>query len=134
MNIELLRHRGGNKSTLGLLGVDCDYRWYTLELPDKDNKKSVSCIPPGRYKLKYRKASESGKFKYDHIHVLGVPNRSYILFHVANYPHEIRGCIGVGLTQGKNFVGDSVKGFSNFMARVGNEIKKGNVYLNIKYL
>lgn len=73
----------------------------TLELPWRDNKTSVSCIPEGFYDVVPRK---SEKYK-DHLHVLDVEDRSLILFHWGNYvgtPNprtglpDIRGCILVG--------------------------------------
>lgn len=63
---------------------------FTLELPWKENRRSVSCIPEGIYELKPR---FSKKFKH-HLIVNDVVDRSYILFHPANDAQkELRGCI-----------------------------------------
>ena len=67
---------------------DCD----TLELPWKDNKNQVSCIPIGKYIVRKR---YSKKFKY-HLHVTDVENRSLILIHKGNFNTDILGCILVG--------------------------------------
>ena len=64
----------------------------TLELPYKDNERNISCIPEGKYKVVHRTSDKYGK----HFHILDVPNRSYILIHVANYVTQLRGCIAVG--------------------------------------
>lgn len=64
----------------------------TLELPDKDNQKRISCIPEGLYTVVKR---HSPKYK-DHFHILDVPNRDYILIHPANYVRQLLGCIAVG--------------------------------------
>lgn len=64
----------------------------TLELPWKDNKNKISCIPKGTYKVVRRNSAKYG----DHFHLLDVPKRSYILIHHANYHHDLLGCIGVG--------------------------------------
>jgi hypothetical protein len=62
----------------------------TIELPWKDNKTSVSCIPEGRYELVKR---YSEKYKW-HLLLKKVPNRSFILIHPANDAlKELRGCI-----------------------------------------
>ena len=82
---------------------------YTIELPWRNNEKSVSCIPEGRYFIRKR---YSQKFKW-HLEVVDVNNRSYILFHPANNAlQELNGCIapvtklsgpGLGLMSRKAF-------------------------------
>ncbi|WP_373399690.1 DUF5675 family protein [Algoriphagus halophilus] len=70
----------------------CIYECYTLELPWMDNQVGKSCIPPGEYRLAHRRSPKYG----DHIHVMEVPGRSYILIHPANFVTQLRGCIAVG--------------------------------------
>lgn len=91
--------------------LECDGKLIckTIELPWKNNERSVSCIPEGRYILQKR---YSLKYKW-HIHVTGVQNRSLILFHPANNAmKELNGCIapvtklsgpGLGLLYRKAF-------------------------------
>jgi hypothetical protein len=91
--------------------LECDGKLIckTIELPWKNNERSVSCIPEGRYILEKR---YSLKYKW-HIHVTGVQNRSLILFHPANNAmKELNGCIapvtklsgpGLGLLSRKAF-------------------------------
>lgn len=63
---------------------------YTIELPWRENKKRISCIPEGTYILRKR---YSEKFKW-HFVLLDVPNRSCILIHPANNAEkELQGCI-----------------------------------------
>ena len=81
----------------------------TIELPWRKNEKRVSCIPEGKYFIKKR---YSDKFKW-HIEVVGVENKSSILFHPANNAlQELNGCIapvtklsgpGLGLMSRKAF-------------------------------
>lgn len=62
----------------------------TIELPWKNNKRGISCIPTGRYRLQDRYSPHHG----NHIEVLNVPDRSFILFHPANDAcKELKGCI-----------------------------------------
>lgn len=62
----------------------------TVELPWKDNRPGISCIPEGRYGLRRR---YSPRFR-NHFEILGVPGRKYILFHAGNDAQkELRGCI-----------------------------------------
>lgn len=64
----------------------------TYELPYKDNKKNVSSIPLGRYKVKIRFSPTNGRvFELDN-----VDNRSYIQIHVGNDYNDTKGCILVG--------------------------------------
>lgn len=67
-----------------------------LELPWRDNERSVSCIPEGQYDVRKRKAHESGSRTYDHFLVKDVPNRSYILWHSGNYNWDVQGCLLMG--------------------------------------
>lgn len=70
------------------------YEIRTLELPNKQNQKRISCIPCGEYEVIKR---YSEKYK-NHFHILNVPNRDYILIHNANFFWQLKGCIAVGLS------------------------------------
>ena len=62
----------------------------TIELPWRNNKARVSCIPEGKYKIRKR---FSAKFKW-HLELINVKNRKYILLHPANNAlKELNGCI-----------------------------------------
>jgi hypothetical protein len=82
------------KQTIGELLIDGTEFCKTLELKWLDNTRNKSCIPEGTYKVVKRLAHE--KRKYNHFHVLNVPDRSYILIHTGNYSRQILGCILVG--------------------------------------
>ena len=66
----------------------------TLERPWKNNKAWESSIPFGMYSLS--RLDKSKAFNYPHYLLEDVPNRTFIKIHVANYPSELSGCIGVG--------------------------------------
>ena len=73
------------------------FEFKTLELPWKQNAKYVSCIPPGIvYNCVKRSGKDSGHFTYDHIHLTNTPDRSYVLWHRANFVSELLGCTAVG--------------------------------------
>ena len=76
------------------------HKFYTIELPWLDNKPFESCIPTGEYSLKWK---ESPKFGWCY-EVENVTKRTDILIHVANYPSDVQGCIGVGM----DLMGDRV--------------------------
>lgn len=73
-------------------GNGIEFSCDTLELPWKDNKNSISCVPTGEYKVKKRYSPKFG----NHFHLTNVKDRSYILIHKGNYHTDIRGCILVG--------------------------------------
>src|SRR5690606_5207068 len=62
----------------------------TIELPWRNNRRWVSCIPEGRYRLFRRQHHKHG----DQLAVANVPGRSAILIHPANFAiSELQGCI-----------------------------------------
>jgi len=64
----------------------------TLELPWRDNERSLSCIPVGVYDcVKY----DGSRFR-DVFYVRDVPGRSGILIHAGNSLDDTSGCILVG--------------------------------------
>jgi hypothetical protein len=67
------------------------FDFHTLELPNLDNQRRVSCIPEGTYIV--QKMLPTNKRPYDYFHVMDVPGRDAILFHPGNYTRKILGCI-----------------------------------------
>ena len=89
------------------------FKCRTLELPDRNNERNISCIPDGFYDVVPRQSPKYG----NHLHVTGVEGRSLILFHWGNYagsPNpktglpDIRGCILVGKDH-VDITGDGIK-------------------------
>ena len=70
------------------------------------------------YEVKKRH-TEKSKYKYEHLHILDVPDRELILMHIGNYPKNSKGCILLGNTRALNFVGDSRKAFYKLMYDLG---------------
>ena len=78
-------------------GVVGSIRWgdksaYTLEPAWRDNEPYKSCIPDGVFRCR----KFSGARWPDTYQICDVPGRSAILFHPANWPHELQGCIALG--------------------------------------
>lgn len=117
-NLLLIRDTFTDKSTLGKLYLNGEFYGHTLELAWKDNQKRASCIPKGVYEVKKRH-TEKSKYKYEHLHILDVPDRELILMHIGNYPKNSKGCILVGNTRALNFVGESRKAFYKLMYDLG---------------
>ena len=77
--------------TVGMLNYE-DFRCFTLELPYKDNRTDISCIPPGLYRGSKSVSPRHGSC----IAINGVLGRTHIKIHVGNYTSQILGCILVG--------------------------------------
>ncbi len=73
-------------------GSDVIFECVTLELPWKLNKKYVSCIPEGNYKVM---KVFSAKFN-DCFYLRDVPDRTGVLIHAGNFTRDTEGCILVG--------------------------------------
>lgn len=90
--IELQRFCYHPEGTLGVIKLGSQV-FYTIERPWLKNAVNVSCVPVGSYDLRWR---ESPRFGWTW-ELQEVPDRSYILIHVANFPSDIEGCIGLGM-------------------------------------
>ena len=72
------------------------FEFKTLELPNLNNQRRISCIPEGEYLV--IKKPPTSKRPYEYFHVTEVPGRDAILFHPGNYTRQILGCILPGET------------------------------------
>lgn len=89
--MDLILYRAYYKEgTNGTLFCSDTFLCHTIELPWKNNKRNLSCIPEGSYEIVTR---YSKRFQ-NHLLVKGVKNRRLILFHPANNAlKELEGCI-----------------------------------------
>lgn len=94
MNINLDRFVETSHGVFGTMRVN-GMSFYTVEEQNLQNQRSISCIPAGTYVCK---RSRYHKGDYDTFEITNVPNRSRILFHVANTEEDVEGCVGVGLS------------------------------------
>jgi len=92
--------RGESPTENGRPSMRWSYDCRALELPYRDNKKGVSCLPAGDYVAEI--VHSSPQFNYPHIWVHDTDSiyaagvRKGVKIHVANYVRELRGCIAVG--------------------------------------
>jgi hypothetical protein len=116
-NLKLTRFLYDSLGTVGRLTLPDGTTLYTVERPWLDNAPSISCIPEGLYVLRPRHFFRGG---YDTFEITEVPGRTHILFHVANRPHEVEGCSGLGTTWGCDtggpYVVSSKEAFGKFFA------------------
>lgn len=78
------------EGTNGTLFSSDRFLCFTIELPWRDNKRNISCIPEGVYEIIPR---FSKRFEH-HLILKNVKGRSFILFHPANdAKKDLEGCI-----------------------------------------
>ena len=116
MEIILERYKSGNLSTNSKLdvvnGVVSIYSCFALELPWKENKPQISCVPAATYPISIYQSPTKGEVLLLH----DVPGRSYIEIHVANKPSELLGCIAPGTEfAAEDFISNSRKAFNEIM-------------------
>ena len=89
MELHLKRtyHSNGTNGVISYAGTKiCE----CIELPWRNNKRMISCIPEGRYRLIKRMHYRWG----EQLAVVNVPGREAILFHPGNNAlNELQGCI-----------------------------------------
>lgn len=71
----------------------------TLELPWRDNRVAISCIPEGDYRITM---AYSARYSRAMPRLLGVPGREGILVHAGNNRTDTEGCILVGMARGED--------------------------------
>ena len=98
----LLRTETGDQGTFGKITTDSGFMCYSGELPWRNNEPEKSCIPEGKYRCNWRFSPKHGLC----YHVEGVPGRSNVEIHSANWMGdkaqglkcELLGCIAPGVS------------------------------------
>ena len=128
INLLILRDAFTSESTLGVLFINGERFCDTLELPYRDNQRSVSCIPTGEYKVRMRYPRESATREYLHLLIQEVKDRQFILFHRGNSAKDTRGCVLVGQSRKQDFVGNSTLAMDLLMKEI---INLGGTNINL---
>jgi hypothetical protein len=128
INCNLIREFSNDYGTFGHIEID-GHIWATGELPWRDNKNGISCIPTGTYKVAWLKSPTKG-WCY---HILNVQGRDGILIHKGNYcgdinkgyKSDIKGCILLGLgfktVRDQTVVADSAAAIKKFIEYTKND-------------
>lgn len=120
--VHLQRVCSSDKGTYGVLSLDGQPLCVTLELPNKGNKKDISCIPCGSYKCKKGKSPSKNKQLDGQVFkVSGVQGRENILIHIGNYLKDTLGCILVGTFFDKNMITGSAEAMRKLLAELPEE-------------
>lgn len=120
MNIRVDRDTTTDKSVTGTVYLDGQQMFWSLE--------PLNCIPAGTYKVVTYPSPHFGRLMPL---LVDVPGRSTIEIHWLNYPDESRGCIGLGLTRGKDFIGESRMAFDDFWAQAQGPMERGECQITV---
>jgi hypothetical protein len=126
--ITLIRTNAGPSITRGVLVYTSPgsnpVTFDTLELPWMSNRRGVSCVPDGRYKLVFE---YSPRFRRKLWELKNVPGRSEIKIHPANHTGQLHGCIALG-----EWVGGVLTSSRDAVERFHDLLKEpGDKYINI---
>jgi len=129
MKVTIIRVEESEQGTIGVMLLNEAAFCCTLEPPDRDNKKNISCIPPGRYSAIRVNSPKYG----DTFEITNVPGRSHVLFHGGNVVKHTKGCVLLGQyfgkLQGNRAVLNSGKTFQEFLRKLST---KDNFDLEIR--
>lgn len=116
MLITLKRLYKTENSTIGELLIDGIFECFTLEDKERAVKiKSETAIPKGTYKVII---NQSNRFKRLMPLLLNVPNFEGVRIHSGNTNHDTEGCILVGQTRNKNYIGQSRKAYEKLFKKM----------------
>lgn len=133
--VTIRRFITSDQGTFGVLIID-GFQCYTLELPWRDNRSNVSCIPAGTYDVE---PWNSQRFPGTY-HVRNVDGRSAILTHIGNlggdklkgFRTHTAGCILVGLKLGALYGQKAILMSSVAMDRLRDVAGRKGFQLDIK--
>jgi len=106
MKATLTRVDSGDQGTFGLLVLENGAHWHSLELPWRENRTKISCIPEGLYAARLE---WSEHFQRNVYHLQDVPDRQAVEIHPANFAGDVMlgwsadllGCIALGTGTGQ---------------------------------
>ena len=129
MELSLIRKEFTTESTIGDLLIDGKFYSFTLEDMYRDKKiNGVTAIPYGTYEVII---NFSNRFQRPMPLLLNVPGFDGIRIHNGNKAEHTEGCILVGFTKGKDFIGNSKSAFIQFMPKLQAGLKTGKVFIEI---
>lgn len=92
--IELRTITSDERGTVSVIFVDDVICCWALELPWKNNRQNISCVPAGEYPLVLEYSPRFNDVLWE---LKDVPGRSECKIHPANLLSQLSGCIAPGL-------------------------------------
>ncbi len=118
-------------STIGNLFIENEYFCFTLEDVVREPGIKIpgkTAIPYGRYEVII---DQSKRFGRAMPHILDVPMFEGIRIHAGNKSEDVEGCIAVGFTRDKDFIGRSVLAFNQFFDQLYEGLIKDKAFITI---
>lgn len=125
MNIELIRDTFTDKTTIGKLYIDGKYQCETLEdvkRPDGIKVYGETAIPRGEYEVVI---NFSSKYQRPMLQIMNVPMFDGIRIHSGNKAGDTEGCILVGTSRDKDWIGGSVKAYKPLFEKIDKAFEAG---------
>ncbi len=132
MELRLIRKWFTEQSTIGTFHIDGAYYFYSLEDCVREPGVKIpkkTAIGAGRYPVVI---DFSKRFQRMMPHILDVPMFEGIRIHILNVSTETEGCIGLGQTRGKDFIGQSGPAFNVFFPILEEGLKQGKCWITIE--
>lgn len=132
MDLIVSRKEFTESSTIGDLFIDGSFFCYTLEDMVREPGVKVpgeTAIPEGRYKVII---DQSTRFRRAMPHILDVTNFEGVRIHNGNTAKDTEGCILLGYTKSKDFVGKSVLAFNDFFNKLHYALSKEDAWITIR--
>lgn len=141
MEIKLVREVFTETSTIGSLYINGVFECYTLEDKDRDANKDGDITDKGEEKVYAKTAIPRGKynvinsfsnrFKKYLPEIQNVPQFAGIRIHPGNTADHSEGCILLGSTKAKDFIGNSKVAFAAFFKKIQAVEKKEKITIEI---
>jgi hypothetical protein len=129
MQLRVLRTTFTNKSTIGELYVDGEFECYTLEDVVRPVKiPGMTAISEGIYQVD---VTFSARFKRLLPELRDVPNFQGVRIHPGNTDADTEGCILVGQTKARDFIGNSRAAFAKLFPRIEAARKNGKIFIEV---
>jgi hypothetical protein len=129
MELQVKRTDFFENSTIGELSVDGQLECYTLEDKVRPVKiKGKTAIPAGRYEVII---NYSQRFNCLLPLFLNVPNFEGVRIHPGNTAADTEGCILVGMTKEKEFIGQSKVAFERLFAKLKAASETEKIFIDI---
>lgn len=103
-------------ASMGIITAPDMTSLFTLELPWKNNRPFISCVPNGLYPISLLCSKKNKDIGNAYELNVGL-GRTLIRIHIANYPRQIEGCIALGFESNirEESIGHSEKAIRYFM-------------------
>ena len=129
MEIQVTRKEFTDKSTIGEMYVDGTFECYTLEDVVRPVKtKGITAIPAGSYEVV---VSFSERFQRPLPLLLHVPNFDGVRIHPGNTDRDTEGCILVGKTKERDFIGASKLAFEALFEKIQAALQRDKIFIHI---